>query len=88
MKSVLGGNEKPNCLVIDEIDGAPAVSLNSPSKLCVLSLFYLLILMSFMIINSYINFVFKIYIVLRKVDIIYFHLFTEIVLCSSYNSQL
>lgn len=26
MKSVLGYNEKPNCLVIDEIDGAPAVS--------------------------------------------------------------
>lgn len=44
--------------------------------------------MLFMIINSYINFLFKIYIVLRKVDIIYFHLFTEIVLCSSYNSQL
>ncbi|KFP17349.1 Chromosome transmission fidelity protein 18, partial [Egretta garzetta] len=27
MKSVLGANEKPNCLIIDEIDGAPAVSL-------------------------------------------------------------
>lgn len=27
MKSVLGYNEKPNCLVIDEIDGAPAVSI-------------------------------------------------------------
>ena len=26
MKSVLGYNERPNCLVIDEIDGAPAVS--------------------------------------------------------------
>lgn len=26
MRSVLGYNEKPNCLVIDEIDGAPAVS--------------------------------------------------------------
>lgn len=26
MTSVLGYNEKPNCLVIDEIDGAPAVS--------------------------------------------------------------
>jgi len=26
MKSVLGYNEKPNCLIIDEIDGAPAVS--------------------------------------------------------------
>lgn len=26
MKSVLGANEKPNCLIIDEIDGAPAVS--------------------------------------------------------------
>lgn len=25
MKSVLGANEKPNCLIIDEIDGAPAV---------------------------------------------------------------
>lgn len=27
MKSVLGTNEKPNCLIIDEIDGAPTVSL-------------------------------------------------------------
>ena len=44
--------------------------------------------MSFMIINSYVNFHFKIYIVLLKADIMYFHLFTEIVLCSSYNSQL
>ena len=26
MTSALGYNEKPNCLVIDEIDGAPAVS--------------------------------------------------------------
>ena len=26
MKSVLGSNERPNCLVIDEIDGAPVVS--------------------------------------------------------------
>lgn len=25
MKSVLGVNERPNCLIIDEIDGAPAV---------------------------------------------------------------
>lgn len=25
MKSVLGANERPNCLIIDEIDGAPAV---------------------------------------------------------------
>lgn len=25
MKSVLGVNEKPNCLIIDEIDGAPTV---------------------------------------------------------------
>ena len=25
MKSVLGVNEKPNCLIIDEIDGAPSV---------------------------------------------------------------
>lgn len=28
MKSVLGANEKPNCLIIDEIDGAPAVRAN------------------------------------------------------------
>ncbi|XP_062999626.1 chromosome transmission fidelity protein 18 homolog [Elgaria multicarinata webbii] len=28
MKSVLGANEKPNCLVIDEIDGAPTASIN------------------------------------------------------------
>lgn len=27
MKSVLGAHERPNCLVIDEIDGAPSVSL-------------------------------------------------------------
>ena len=25
MKAVLGNGKKPNCLVIDEIDGAPAV---------------------------------------------------------------
>ncbi|KAM8960370.1 LOW QUALITY PROTEIN: chromosome transmission fidelity protein 18 homolog [Pelodytes ibericus] len=28
MKSVLGVNEKPNCLIIDEIDGAPTISIN------------------------------------------------------------
>ncbi|KAM3916734.1 chromosome transmission fidelity protein 18 homolog [Leptodactylus fuscus] len=28
MKSVLGLDERPNCLVIDEIDGAPTVSIN------------------------------------------------------------
>ncbi|KAM6423721.1 chromosome transmission fidelity protein 18 homolog [Liasis olivaceus] len=28
MKSVLGAHEKPNCLVIDEIDGAPMASIN------------------------------------------------------------
>lgn len=28
MRSVLGYNEKPNCLVIDEIDGAPAPAIN------------------------------------------------------------
>ncbi|KAM6054227.1 chromosome transmission fidelity protein 18 homolog [Chlamydotis macqueenii] len=28
MKSVLGANEQPNCLIIDEIDGAPAASIN------------------------------------------------------------
>uniref|UniRef100_A0A670XTS4 Chromosome transmission fidelity protein 18 homolog n=1 Tax=Pseudonaja textilis TaxID=8673 RepID=A0A670XTS4_PSETE len=28
MKSVLGASEKPNCLVIDEIDGAPVASIN------------------------------------------------------------
>ncbi|XP_060116875.1 chromosome transmission fidelity protein 18 homolog [Heteronotia binoei] len=27
MKSVLGANERPNCLIIDEIDGAPTVSI-------------------------------------------------------------
>lgn len=26
MRSVLGANERPNCLIIDEIDGAPAVT--------------------------------------------------------------
>lgn len=25
MKSVLGADQKPNCLIIDEIDGAPTV---------------------------------------------------------------
>ncbi|XP_069545824.1 chromosome transmission fidelity protein 18 homolog isoform X1 [Brachyistius frenatus] len=28
MKSVLGANERPNCLIIDEIDGAPATAIN------------------------------------------------------------
>ncbi|KAJ6653729.1 hypothetical protein lerEdw1_008755 [Lerista edwardsae] len=28
MKSVLGANEKPNCLIIDEIDGAATASIN------------------------------------------------------------
>ena len=27
MKAVLGADPRPNCLIIDEIDGAPAVSL-------------------------------------------------------------
>jgi len=26
MKSVLGSAERPNCLIVDEIDGAPQVS--------------------------------------------------------------
>uniref|UniRef100_UPI00398F3003 chromosome transmission fidelity protein 18 homolog isoform X2 n=1 Tax=Pristiophorus japonicus TaxID=55135 RepID=UPI00398F3003 len=29
MKSVLGANEKPNCLIIDEIDGAPTPAVNA-----------------------------------------------------------
>ncbi|XP_078095921.1 chromosome transmission fidelity protein 18 homolog [Mustelus asterias] len=29
MKSVLGSNEKPNCLIIDEIDGAPTAAINT-----------------------------------------------------------
>ncbi|NWZ45472.1 CTF18 protein, partial [Brachypodius atriceps] len=28
MRSVLGSHESPNCLIIDEIDGAPAASIN------------------------------------------------------------
>ncbi|XP_064582324.1 chromosome transmission fidelity protein 18 homolog isoform X1 [Zonotrichia leucophrys gambelii] len=28
MRSVLGSHERPNCLIIDEIDGAPAASIN------------------------------------------------------------
>ncbi|XP_056136415.1 chromosome transmission fidelity protein 18 homolog [Lampris incognitus] len=28
MKSVLGANQRPNCLIIDEIDGAPAAAIN------------------------------------------------------------
>uniref|UniRef100_A0A3P8RR01 Chromosome transmission fidelity protein 18 homolog n=1 Tax=Amphiprion percula TaxID=161767 RepID=A0A3P8RR01_AMPPE len=28
MKSVLGANERPNCLIIDEIDGAPTAAIN------------------------------------------------------------
>ena len=31
MQAVMGGDPRPNCLVIDEIDGAPAVSLMSSS---------------------------------------------------------
>ena len=27
MRSVMGPNPSPNCLIIDEIDGAPAVSI-------------------------------------------------------------
>lgn len=34
MKSVLGTNEKPNCLIIDEIDGAPSVHLEDPIFHC------------------------------------------------------
>ena len=29
MKAVLGASKKPNCLIIDEIDGAPGVWLCS-----------------------------------------------------------
>ncbi|XP_059834645.1 chromosome transmission fidelity protein 18 homolog [Hypanus sabinus] len=29
MKSVLGANEQPNCLIIDEIDGAPTAAINT-----------------------------------------------------------
>ena len=29
MKAVLGASKKPNCLIIDEIDGAPGVCLCS-----------------------------------------------------------
>ncbi|XP_069761077.1 chromosome transmission fidelity protein 18 homolog isoform X2 [Narcine bancroftii] len=29
MKSVLGANERPNCLIIDEIDGAPTAAINT-----------------------------------------------------------
>ena len=36
MKSVLTKERRPNCLVIDEIDGAPAVSL----KLCIIFFFF------------------------------------------------
>ena len=28
MKAVLGADPRPNCLIIDEIDGAPQVSLS------------------------------------------------------------
>uniref|UniRef100_A0A8C9L5V5 ATPase AAA-type core domain-containing protein n=1 Tax=Pavo cristatus TaxID=9049 RepID=A0A8C9L5V5_PAVCR len=34
MKSVLGAEEKPNCLIIDEIDGAPTVRPQPPSLCC------------------------------------------------------
>lgn len=33
MKAVIGKNPKPNCLIIDEIDGAPAVRTPSIFKL-------------------------------------------------------
>ena len=35
MKAVLALDNKPNCLVIDEIDGAPTVSLTWTQSLCV-----------------------------------------------------
>lgn len=28
MKAVMGSNPRPNCLVLDEIDGAPAASID------------------------------------------------------------
>lgn len=34
MKAVIGKNPKPNCLIIDEIDGAPAVRFFKPT-LCI-----------------------------------------------------
>ena len=33
MKSVLGTNQRPNCLIIDEIDGAPTVRHESLLRL-------------------------------------------------------
>lgn len=36
MKAVLGKNPKPNCLIIDEIDGAPAVCSHNIFELLLL----------------------------------------------------
>lgn len=36
MKSVMGGQPRPNCLILDEIDGAPAVrNLFKHFKCCI-----------------------------------------------------
>ena len=50
MKSVLTANSKPNCLIIDEIDGAPSVSMihvhvdhsvsNTYPCICILYIYY------------------------------------------------
>ena len=45
MKAVLTSNSKPNCLIIDEIDGAPAVSLLLIIKKLFIIYFYRLLLM-------------------------------------------
>lgn len=37
MKAVLGASKKPNCLIIDEIDGAPGVWLRSSFLLIILA---------------------------------------------------
>lgn len=34
MKSVIEADPRPNCLIIDEIDGAPAVSLSAYLSVC------------------------------------------------------
>lgn len=39
MSSVMNNDSRPNCLVLDEIDGAPVVSLHSIISSCILVLF-------------------------------------------------
>lgn len=45
MKSVMGSDSRPNCLIIDEIDGAPQVcyNFNSSRSLIIYIMFFKII---------------------------------------------